>query len=93
MALVVRGRGERREMQDGIDLPIDAPRAAGILDDAARIARCFSRWLRFRLLPVIMLSTQITSAPSARNRSARWEPRNPAPPVMTTRDGAQLIAR
>ena len=35
-------------------------------------------------LPVIRLSRQITSAPSATSRSARCDPRNPAPPVITT---------
>ena len=36
-------------------------------------------------LPVMRLSTQMTSCPSARKRSHRCEPMNPAPPVMTVR--------
>ena len=33
--------------------------------------------------PVIVLSIAITRKPSASKRSARCEPRNPAPPVIT----------
>src|SRR5262245_22515022 len=39
----------------------------------------------FDRVPVIRLSTQITSCPSARKRSHRWEPMNPAPPVISVR--------
>src|SRR5215467_436316 len=38
-----------------------------------------------RRVPVKKLSTQITSAPSPSNRSARCEPRKPAPPVIRIR--------
>src|SRR5688572_9657886 len=37
---------------------------------------------RFSRLPEDRSSTMLTSHPSARNRSAAWEPMNPAPPVM-----------
>src|SRR5688572_12790744 len=33
--------------------------------------------------PVIKLSTAVTRLPSRKNRSQRWEPRKPAPPVTT----------
>ena len=36
-------------------------------------------------VPVMKLSIQMTSWPSARKRSHKWEPINPAPPVMTVR--------
>src|SRR5713226_5716879 len=36
-------------------------------------------------LPVMKLSTQTTSCPSARNRSHRCEPMKPAPPVIRVR--------
>ena len=36
----------------------------------------------FCLLPVKKLSMQITSWPSLRSRSLRWEPMKPAPPVI-----------
>ena len=35
--------------------------------------------------PVTKLSTPMTWWPSVRNRSARWDPRKPAAPVMRTR--------
>src|SRR5258707_638461 len=35
------------------------------------------------VLPVIKLSMAMTLNPSASNRSLKWEPRNPAPPVTT----------
>src|SRR5882724_9917721 len=35
-------------------------------------------------LPVMKLSTQMTSCPSARKRSQRCEPMKPAPPVIIT---------
>src|SRR4051812_45496981 len=41
-----------------------------------------SRWTMLRRWPVSRLSTQTTSSPSARNRSQRCDPTNPAPPVM-----------
>ena len=34
-------------------------------------------------LPVMRLSMPMTRCPSARSRSERWEPRNPAAPVTT----------
>jgi hypothetical protein len=43
-----------------------------------------SRAAMLSAFPVMKLSTQITSCPSARNRSQRWEPMNPAPPVIIT---------
>ncbi len=44
-----------------------------------------SRWATFLFMPVWKLSTQITSCPSRRRRSHRCDPRNPAPPVTSTR--------
>ena len=41
--------------------------------------------------PVKKLSTQTTSWPAASRRSHRWEPRNPAPPVTSTRVGLKGI--
>src|SRR5690349_10719077 len=40
-------------------------------------------WAMFSSEPVSRLSTQMTRCPSARRRSQRCEPRNPAPPVTT----------
>src|SRR6058998_132947 len=39
------------------------------------------------VVPVRRLSTQTTSQPFARKKSQRWEPMNPAPPVMRMRGG------
>ena len=39
----------------------------------------------FSMLPVERLSISRTSSPSASNRSARWEPMKPAPPVIRAR--------
>ncbi len=44
-----------------------------------------------RRLPVSRLSRQMTSCPSARNRSQRCEPTNPAPPVMTVLKEASRV--
>src|SRR5580704_1097898 len=43
--------------------------------------------------PVTKLSNPTTAWPSARNRSARWEPRNPAAPVIRTRMGSDASDR
>src|SRR5271166_1685349 len=43
----------------------------------------FARWAMLSGEPVIMLSIPMTRNPSARSRSDRWEPRNPAAPVIT----------
>src|SRR5829696_6697422 len=39
----------------------------------------------FSSRPVARLSMATTSSPRSRSESQRWEPRNPAPPVTTTR--------
>src|SRR5262245_10505247 len=46
---------------------------------------CSTRWWMFPGRPVMKLSTQTTAWPSARNRSQRWDPMNPAPPVISVR--------
>jgi hypothetical protein len=43
------------------------------------------KWAILRRWPVKRLSTQRTLSPSARNRSQRCDPTNPAPPVITVR--------
>src|SRR6476469_2568329 len=40
-------------------------------------------WAMFSNDPVSRLSRQITRCPSPSNRSQRWDPRKPAPPVTT----------
>ena len=42
-----------------------------------------ARWAMLLMLPVMRLSMTMTLWPRASNRSTRWEPRNPAPPVTT----------
>src|SRR5258707_5172483 len=50
------------------------------------------RWAMFDGSPVRRLSMQMTVCPSARRRSHRCQPRNPAPPVTTlTRSEAGMI--
>src|SRR3546814_14191169 len=44
----------------------------------------------FRREPVKKLSTQMTSLPSERSRSDRWEPMKPAPPVIRTLDDTSV---
>src|SRR6056297_3458623 len=46
---------------------------------------CPTRCATLSGLPVMKLSMQMTSWPSAMNRSQRCEPRKPAPPVMRVR--------
>src|SRR5262245_54249960 len=46
---------------------------------------CSWRCAMLRTFPVRRLSIAMTSWPSARRRSQRWLPRNPAPPVTRTR--------
>src|SRR5436190_11914888 len=48
------------------------------------------RCWRLTGLPVMKLSRQTTSCPSARKRSHRCEPMKPAPPVMRVRMGCSL---
>src|SRR5262245_32959539 len=44
-----------------------------------------ARWAMLSRLPVRKLSRARTCCPSARNRSHKWDPMNPAPPVISVR--------
>jgi hypothetical protein len=54
---------------------------------------CSRSAARLSGLPVTRESTQTTSHPSATSRSQRWDPRNPAPPVIRARSNVARRGR
>ncbi len=83
---VVGRAGGAGEVEDVVDRAVDRDRARRRCARGTGSGGCPSRWATFRRFPVSRLSTQTTSCPSARNRSQRWEPTKPAPPVITVLD-------
>ena len=83
IVLVVHRRGRAGEMKDAIDFEQD--RLDDVVADEFEVAdgRCRCRMLA--RLPLKKLSRQMTSCPSRSSRSHRCDPRNPAPPVTSTR--------
>ena len=80
---VIDRAGRAGEVEHVVDRPVDLDRLGDVVLDEpeTRVDRPGGRCCGER--PSSRLSTQMTSSPSARNRSHRCEPTNPAPPVMT----------
>ena len=82
---VIDRAGRRGEVQDVVDRAVDLQRVRDVVADEGEAFDCPRRCSMLARLPVMRLSTQTTSCPSARKRSHRCEPTKPAPPVMTVR--------
>ena len=84
VVLVVDRRRRAGEVVDPVDLDVERER-----DVVAQRARTRDRRAgptTLSRVPVKKLSAQMTWQPSFSSRAHRWEPRNPAPPVTSTRN-------